>query len=192
MSTMSTGSGISARLRIDLLAENLLPGLAGIDRDHAVAALEQIFEHEIARPVVLRRDADHRDGLHRVEDAADIVVGVAVVVHSDVADGGFSMSCRARSVLGLELARSWARTLAERSAISASVNRVTMCRAVHVPGFDREAEGTLRLRLVPAVEQPLDQSRIVFHHPGAAPYFSCTGAPSPPSGQEQERAIVFR
>ena len=60
---------------VDLLPEHFLAGLAGIDRDHAVAALEQILEGEIARPVVLRRDADHGDRLHGVENAADVAVG---------------------------------------------------------------------------------------------------------------------
>ena len=63
------------------LPEQVLAGEARIDRDHPVAALEQVLEGEIARPVVLRRRADHRDGLHGVEDAADIAVVVIVVIH---------------------------------------------------------------------------------------------------------------
>src|SRR5205085_8743208 len=42
----------------------------------------QIFEGEVARPHIDRRGADHRDRLHAVEDAADVVVVVIVVVHS--------------------------------------------------------------------------------------------------------------
>src|SRR5262245_44719126 len=55
--------------------------MAGIDRDHVVAALRQVFEGEIARPHIDRRGADHRDRFHRVEDAADVGVVVIVVVH---------------------------------------------------------------------------------------------------------------
>ena len=39
MSTMSTGSGISDKRGVNFLAEDFLAGLAGIDRDHVVAAL---------------------------------------------------------------------------------------------------------------------------------------------------------
>src|SRR5688500_12221119 len=66
---------------IDLLRENRLAGLTGIDRDHAVSALEQILEGKIAGPVILWRDADHGNRLHGVEDPADITVRVAVVGH---------------------------------------------------------------------------------------------------------------
>src|SRR5262249_49316955 len=52
-----------------------------VDRNHAVATLEQILEGEIARPAGIGRNADHRDRLHGVEDAADVAVVVAVVVH---------------------------------------------------------------------------------------------------------------
>src|SRR6516162_10474116 len=57
--------------------------MAGIDRDHVIAALHQIFEREIARPHIDRRRADHRNHLHAVEDRADIVVRIRVVVHVD-------------------------------------------------------------------------------------------------------------
>src|SRR4029077_11519399 len=63
------------------LAQNISADLPRIDRDHPIAAFEQIFEREIARPHVLRRDADHGDRLHRVEDAADIAVGIVFVIH---------------------------------------------------------------------------------------------------------------
>src|SRR5437868_10792671 len=55
--------------------------MAGIDRDHVVAALGEVFERKIARPHIDGRRADHRDGFHAVEDFADVGVGVAVVVH---------------------------------------------------------------------------------------------------------------
>jgi hypothetical protein len=68
-------------LRIDLLAAHLLAGVAGIDREDPVASLEQIFESEIARPVLLGRKADHGDRLHRIEDSADVAVGIGRMVH---------------------------------------------------------------------------------------------------------------
>jgi hypothetical protein len=68
-------------LGVDFFAEDFLAYLARIDRDHAVSALLQIFEGEIAGPVIFRRNADHGDGLHGIEDAANIIVGIAVVVH---------------------------------------------------------------------------------------------------------------
>src|SRR3954462_2823121 len=55
--------------------------MAGIDRNHVVAALRQIFEGKITWPHIDRRGADHRDRLHAVEDAADVTVVVGVVVH---------------------------------------------------------------------------------------------------------------
>src|SRR6476620_2079006 len=55
--------------------------MAGIDGDHVVAALRQIFEGKIARPHVDRRGAHHRDRFHAVEDAAVVIVVVDVVVH---------------------------------------------------------------------------------------------------------------
>ena len=66
---------------IDRLTQDIPADLPRIDRDHPIAALEQIFEREIARPHVLGRDADHGDGLHGVEDAADVAVGIVVVIH---------------------------------------------------------------------------------------------------------------
>src|SRR5262245_64984862 len=62
--------------------QQLLPGESGIDRDHAVTPLEQIFEGEIARPAGIGGNPDHRDRLHGVEDAADIAIVVVVVVHA--------------------------------------------------------------------------------------------------------------
>jgi hypothetical protein len=51
------------------------------DRDHVVAALRQIFEGEITRPHIDRRRPDHRDRFHAVENFADVIVVVGVVVH---------------------------------------------------------------------------------------------------------------
>ena len=62
-------------------SEQLLSDMAGINRNHVVAALGQIFEREIARPHVGRRGTDHRDRFHVVEDAPDVIVGIGVVVH---------------------------------------------------------------------------------------------------------------
>src|SRR5271166_2201493 len=62
-------------------SKQALSDVTRIDRDHVIAPLHQIFEGKIARPYLDRRGADHRDGLHAVEDAADVIVGIAVVVH---------------------------------------------------------------------------------------------------------------
>ena len=70
--------GNVGELGVGLAAEQFLAGEARVDRDHAVAALEQIFEGEIARPAVIGRDPDHGDRLHRVEDAADCWRGTCV------------------------------------------------------------------------------------------------------------------
>src|SRR5215813_9129382 len=42
---------------VDHAAQDLLAGMARIDRDHVVAALFEIFERKVARPIVLRRKA---------------------------------------------------------------------------------------------------------------------------------------
>ncbi len=46
---------------VDVLAEDLLAGLPGIDRDHAEALLLEILHGEIARPRTVRAGADHGD-----------------------------------------------------------------------------------------------------------------------------------
>ena len=61
-----------------------LADMAGIDRDHVVTALRQIFEGEITRPHIDRRCADHRDRFHAVEDSADVIVVISIVVHCSV------------------------------------------------------------------------------------------------------------
>ena len=72
---------------VDLAPQELLTGEPGIDRDHAIAALEQILEGEIARPAGIGGYPDHRDGLYGIEDAADILVVVTVVVHTGATFG---------------------------------------------------------------------------------------------------------
>src|SRR5439155_544864 len=72
---------------VDLAPQELLTGEPGIDRDHAIAALEQILEGEIARPAGIGGYPDHRDGLYGIEDAADVLVVVTVVVHTGATFG---------------------------------------------------------------------------------------------------------
>src|SRR5690242_15329541 len=62
-------------------AQQALADVPGIDRDHVIAALHEIFEREITWTNVDRRGADHGDRLYALEDAADVVVRVGVVVH---------------------------------------------------------------------------------------------------------------
>src|SRR4051812_26463698 len=62
-------------------SEQALAEVTRVDRDHVVAALRQILEGEITRPHVGRRRPDHRDRFHAVENLADVIVGVGVMVH---------------------------------------------------------------------------------------------------------------
>src|ERR1700737_4993752 len=64
--------------------EQTLADVPGIDRDHVVAALREIFEGEVTRSHVDRRRPDHRDRLHAVEDLSDVIVGVGVMVHCEL------------------------------------------------------------------------------------------------------------
>src|SRR5215471_13296649 len=66
---------------MNLLAEDIASREPRIDRNHPVAALQEIFESKIAWPVVLRRDADHGNRLDGVEDAANVAVRVIAVIH---------------------------------------------------------------------------------------------------------------
>src|SRR5713101_2306445 len=75
------GLGDVGELGVDLAPQQLLPDDHWIDRDHAVTPLEQIFEGEVTRAAGIGGNADHRDCLHGVEDAADVAVVVVVVVH---------------------------------------------------------------------------------------------------------------
>src|ERR1700733_2464255 len=54
--------------------------MSGIYRDYAKAMFKQVFEREIAWSDDIDRGTDHGDGLHGVENAADVGVGVGVVV----------------------------------------------------------------------------------------------------------------
>ena len=57
-------------------------GVSPKDNRPSYFAFKQVLECEIARPVVLGRGTDHRDGLHGVENAADVAVVVIVVIHA--------------------------------------------------------------------------------------------------------------
>ena len=81
MSIMSTGRPISSSEATNGLAKQGFADVTGIDRDHVIAALGKIFESEITGSHVDRRSPDHSDRLHAIEDFADIIVGVGVVVH---------------------------------------------------------------------------------------------------------------
>ena len=80
---------------MDGAAQYLLAGLARVDREHRKSLGKQIFQHEIARPHVVGRGADHGDGLHRVQNAGDVAVVVGVVIH-----GLSSYSASARRAAG--------------------------------------------------------------------------------------------
>src|SRR5262249_5697763 len=69
---------------VDFLIEQLASSEAGIDRDHVVAALEKIFKREITRPAGIGRDPHHGDGFHGIENAANVAIGIIVVVHAGV------------------------------------------------------------------------------------------------------------
>ena len=69
-------SGMSRERRVDGFAEQGLAGDGRIDRDHAIAFALQVLHHEVARPVPVRRGADHGDRPHPLEDRADLRVGI--------------------------------------------------------------------------------------------------------------------
>src|SRR5690606_2652177 len=66
----------------DRAAEDLLAGLAGIDRKDRVTLVDQVFRDEKARPHVIGRGTDDGDRLHGIQDAGDIGIVVGIVVHS--------------------------------------------------------------------------------------------------------------
>src|SRR5713226_5413508 len=70
-----------AQRRDEGFSEQALANMTGIDRDHVVNALRQVFEGEIARTHIDRRRPDHRDRFHAAQNFADVVVGVGVMVH---------------------------------------------------------------------------------------------------------------
>src|SRR4029077_10680266 len=74
--------GDVAERGVGLLSEQFLAGETGVDRDHAVAALKQILERKITGTAGIGRDPDHRDRLHRIEDAANVAVVVFVGIHT--------------------------------------------------------------------------------------------------------------
>jgi len=63
------------------LAKQALADVTGVNGDHVIAALRQIFECEVTRPHVNGRCSHHGDRLHAIENFADIIIGVRVVVH---------------------------------------------------------------------------------------------------------------
>jgi len=63
------------------LAMNRIASRKRIDRDRAVALPLQVPHDAVARPMRARAGADHRDGFHPRQDVAQIIVGIAVVVH---------------------------------------------------------------------------------------------------------------
>ena len=74
------------------LAQDRLAGIARVHRDHAVAMLLQVLGDEVARPVPLRRQADHRYGATVLEDAPQ---GGDVVGHGKMlAEGQTSTAAR--------------------------------------------------------------------------------------------------
>ena len=70
------GLGNVAQAGIGHLAQQRLAGDAGIDRNDAIALALQIFHDEVARPIPVRRGADQRDGLHPLQDRAQLGVGI--------------------------------------------------------------------------------------------------------------------
>ena len=68
--------GDVAQRCVSLFAEQHLSGDAGVDRDDPVAFALQVFHHEVARPVPVRRGADHRDRLDALQDRAELRIGI--------------------------------------------------------------------------------------------------------------------
>src|SRR5712672_2415031 len=77
------------------LSQKALADMTGIERDHVVAALREIFEGEVTRPHIDRRRPDHRDRFYAVENFADVTVRVGVMVH--YATTHFRRHCEERS-----------------------------------------------------------------------------------------------
>ena len=68
--------GDVAQRRVDLFPEQGLAGDGRIDRDHAIAFAPEILHDEVARPVPVRRRADHGDGFHSLEDRANFRIRI--------------------------------------------------------------------------------------------------------------------
>src|SRR5262245_36498821 len=77
---------------IDFASGNLLTRQGGIDGADVIALVQQIFHYEIGGAHVVVRGANKGDRLHLAEDVADIVQGIAVVIHR-----GLFTSIRQRS-----------------------------------------------------------------------------------------------
>ena len=68
--------GDVAQRGVDLFAEQGLAGDGRIDWDHAIALALEVLHDEVARPVPVRRCADHGDRLHPLEDRADFRIRI--------------------------------------------------------------------------------------------------------------------
>src|SRR5262245_48387772 len=67
---------------VDLLSEKLFAGVSGIDRNDSVAFRHEIFHREIAWPRLRRARPYEGKGAAAPENASDIGVAIAVVVHA--------------------------------------------------------------------------------------------------------------
>src|SRR5262245_62381838 len=67
---------------VDLLSEKLFAGVSGIDRNDTVAFRHEIFHREIAWPRLRRARPYEGKGAAAPENASDIGVAIAVVVHA--------------------------------------------------------------------------------------------------------------
>src|SRR6516165_7022809 len=77
-------------------------GRVGVDRDRPVAATLQIGHDTVARPLAPGTGADDRDRAYIFENVAQIVVGVAVLVHGGLSDQLRCRHSRERGNLGPE------------------------------------------------------------------------------------------
>src|SRR5262249_36737777 len=66
---------------VDALTEQLFPGMSGVHGDQGKTPFKEIFEGKIAWSNLIYRSPDHGDGLHGIEDAADVGIGIGVAVH---------------------------------------------------------------------------------------------------------------
>ena len=68
-------------MQTNFTAEQLLTCQPRIDGYDRVSFGKHVFQREIAGAAGVGRGADHGNGSHAAQDAGDIVVAVAVVVH---------------------------------------------------------------------------------------------------------------
>src|SRR5690625_6931645 len=66
---------------IDAFPQDLLAGLARIDRQHPITLPLEELHHPVARPFRLWTGTDQRDGGDGLENAEKIIVAIAVVSH---------------------------------------------------------------------------------------------------------------